>query len=184
MKFILDKIEDSKRINAFGNKEMMQVICRYDYDENNRLYFTIVKDSIDEKFENGEPSSYLLITRLNNTWQVKGTQVFPKFEKRTIATTLYYYVICGEIGTLISDTQMFDDAERLWNRMMKTNNLKVSIYDKITQDGVRFFWMASAEKMITESIKSYELLQEYLENKPMTKMNPRIPTYGEFGVDS
>lgn len=121
-----DKISSSTKIYAFaisrGLKTDMQEVYRYAYEgDENRLYFTM-----DHKSK--EISAYILVSKLKSVWQVKGSFVNPDYRGVGLATDLYYFLVRNELGSLISDSQLTDAAEALWNALKR--NLTVGIYDK------------------------------------------------------
>jgi len=94
---------------------------RYDYDPDNRLYFVV-------NIENTELATYLLVKKINNIWQEKNLFTEKKFRMAGLTKDFYFVIIKQELGKLISDAQLSDDAELFWNSLNKI--LTIKIYDK------------------------------------------------------
>ena len=125
--YVESKIADSTHIHSFiltfdNSGGSIEDLYRYSFEgDNDRLYFTIDKKS-------SAASSYLLVSKLNNFWQVKDVCVYEKFQRAGLATELCHHVIRTELGSLISDSQMSTQAEALFSAFERL--LKVRIYDK------------------------------------------------------
>ena len=121
-------------IYTISIKNIQHDLYEYCYDDVNKLFFTKTSHS-DNFVLNNQVSSYVIVL-LNNfsKWQVKSVNTYDGWKNLGISTDVYYWLIRGEFGYLISDTQLSNDSVKLWKRVSVLPSIDFKIYDLVVDE--------------------------------------------------